>query len=151
MAKPRNNATGGLPRWLIVAGSVAIFLHLSAVVALALSAPSGPWPTPFGSSMATGPQFALGFSDAATRHYLPALKWPQNYHFLRSRPAPPGAFFEVRLKDKTGKPMKTLRFPEENANFWVRHRQELLARALADDQPVQARPGEVLAAPHQQV
>jgi hypothetical protein len=121
------------------------------VVVLVLAAPSGPWPTSFGSSMAAEPQFAQGISNATTRNYLMPLKMTHNYHFPSNRPAPPGVFFEVRLKDETGELLKTIRVPDENASFWVRHRQSLLAQALADDQPVQPRAGEVVAAPGKQV
>ena len=59
----------------------------------------------------------------------------------------PNAFFEVHLKDEQGQVLTTLKFPDDNANFWVRHRQNLLARALADDQQVEASGGERVAAP----
>src|ERR671922_292126 len=61
----------------------------------------------------------------------------------------PGIYFEAVLKDETGKVVKTLKFPDDQANFWLRQRQVLLARALADDIPVRPPPGEAIAAPRQ--
>jgi hypothetical protein len=151
MPPPRSNLAAPLPPWVVRLGSAAILAHMAAVVVLVLAAPSGPWPTSFGSSMATEPQFAQGVSNVTTRHYLMPLKMTHNYHFPSNRPAPPGVFFEVRLKDEAGQLLKTVRVPDENANFWVRHRQTLLAQALADDQPVQPRAGEVVAAPGKKV
>jgi hypothetical protein len=79
------------------------------------------------------------------------LKLTHNYRFLSNRPGAPGVYFEVQLKNETGQPMVRIKVPADDANFWVRHRQALLARGLAEDQPIQAPPGEVVAAPHQQV
>jgi hypothetical protein len=132
-------------------GSAAVAAHLFAVIVLVLAAPSGPWPTAFGASTAMEPQFARSLGEISTRHYLAPLKMTHNYHFTTNRPAAPEVYFEVRLKDETGNLLKTARVPDEGANFWARHRQFLLAQALGDDQPVEARPGEVIAAPHQQV
>jgi hypothetical protein len=140
-----------LPRGLILLGSAALACHLCAVGLLVLAAPSGPWPTSFGTSMALEPQFALTLGNPVTRHYLMPLKMSHNYHFATNRPGVPRAFFEVRLKDEAGKPIKTVRLPDARANFWVRHRQGLLAQWLADDRPVQARPGEAIAPPDQEV
>src|SRR5262249_51306775 len=42
------------------------------------------------------------------------------------------------------------KIPDPEANFWVRHRQSLLAQALADDEPVPPPQGEKVAAPGQQ-
>jgi DnaJ-class molecular chaperone len=38
--------------------------------------------------------------------------------------------------------LQTIKIPEDGANCWVRHRQSLLARALAEDQPVEPPQGE---------
>jgi hypothetical protein len=151
MVQPRSSSPRALPRGIVVLGSVVLLVHLFAVAVLALAAPSGPWPTAFGTSMALEPQFAQSISTVTTRRYLQPLKMTHNYHFVANRPALPGVFFEVRLKDRTGQEIKTVRFPDQNANFWVRHRQGLIAQALADDQPVEARPGEVIPAPNQKV
>ncbi|HLN31777.1 MAG TPA: hypothetical protein VK395_28820, partial [Gemmataceae bacterium] len=66
-------------------------------------------------------------------------------------PAMSVATLEVRLKDNDGKELATLKFPDAKANFWVQHRQSLLARALAEDQPVQPLTGEFIPAPGRQV
>jgi hypothetical protein len=147
MPNARSDPLQALPPWLIVLGSAAVAAHLAAVVVLVLAAPSGPWPSPFGGSMAEGPEFARGLSTWTTRYYLAPLKMTHNYHFLSNRPGPPGAAFEVRLKDEGGRHLGTVRIPDPGANFWVRHRQGLLAQALADDRPVRAGGSEVVAAP----
>ena len=46
-----------------------------------------------------------------------------------------------------GKPISTLRFPDAQANPWVRHRQRLLASALAPDFPVAPLGGEFIPPP----
>lgn len=139
-----------LSPWLIGLGSAAIALHLTAVVVAALAAPSGPWVYPDGSNMAPPPQFAAQLHEAATP-YLKLVRMTDNYHFATNRPGMAGVYFEVRLKDETGKLLATQTFPDENANFWVRHRQTLLAQWLSLDEPVQPPQGEVIAAPGQQV
>jgi hypothetical protein len=138
-----------LPRWLVVTASLVVAWHVGAVLLLVLASPSGPWPTPYGSSTAVGPVFALRAGDTVTRHYLTPLKMTHNYHFLRNRPGMPSVWFEVRLRDAEGNLIRTVRFPDPDAAFPVRHRQSVLAHNLADDQPVQARPGEVIPAPNQ--
>jgi hypothetical protein len=114
---------------------------------LVLSAPSGPWPTPFGPSQAIGPPFAGKVAEVTTQHYLAPLKMTHNYHFLGNRPDAPGIEFEVRLKDEQGRVIDTLRFPSSRANPWLRQRQTLLAQSLGDDEQVQAPPGEQIPAP----
>jgi hypothetical protein len=116
---------------------------------LVLAAPSGPWPTPFGPSDAGPPQFAEKTSSLTTRYYLQPLHMDHNYHFVSNRPGQQTISFEVHLKDAQGRLLKTVKFPDEDANFWVRHRQSLLAQALGDDQPVEAPRGEGIAAPGQ--
>jgi hypothetical protein len=109
---------------------------------LALAASSGPWPTNFGSSPALGPPFANTINDLTARHYLRHLHMTHNYHFVSNAPELPAVYFEVRLKDANGKVMETLKFPDDKANFWLQHRQRILAQGLGDDQPVQAPQGE---------
>jgi hypothetical protein len=70
---------------------------------------------------------------------------------MANRPSPPGVYFEAKLKDAQGRVFETLRFPDPKANFWVRHRQALLAQWLTQDMPVEPRPGEVIAAPGKKV
>src|SRR5262245_32114801 len=137
MSEPQAVPPRPLPGWLLLAGSAALGLHLFAVLILALAAPSGPWPTDFGRSMSLEPQFAGAINGLTTRYYLQPLGMTHNYHFVANHTAAPDVYFEVRLSDKSGRTLKTVRFPERDANFWVRHRQHLLAQRLADDQPYQ--------------
>jgi hypothetical protein len=139
---PTAPANPPLPRWVVRVGSGIIVFHVFSLAILVLAAPSGQWATPFGSTMAEGPRFALIISDVTARHYLRPLHMTHNYHFASNAPEMPQVFFEVRLKDAKGHVVKTLKFPNENANFWLRHRQRLLAQRLGDDQPVQAPQGE---------
>jgi hypothetical protein len=140
-----------LPSWLIGLGSAAVAGHLLALLVSVLAAPSGPWPTPYGSDTAVAPMFASGLDSVVRPKYLRPLKMTHNYHFATNRSELPGVYFQVQLKGNSGETLATLRFPEEHANPWVRHRQSLLARALADDQPVQPPAGEVIAAAGQNV
>jgi hypothetical protein len=151
MRHPPSGPACDLPPWLVWLGSAAVAAHLFALIVLVLAAPSGPWPTAFGASTAVAPPFAQSLSEISTRHYLAPLKMTHNYHFTTNRPAAPEVYLEVRLKDEAGNLLTTVRVPDEGANFWARHRQLLLAQALGDDQPVEARPGETIPAPNQQV
>jgi hypothetical protein len=144
-AKPRP-----LPPWLIAAGSVVLILHLGALAALAVAAPSGPWPTPFGASTAMPPYFAQEINNVALPNYLQPLKMTHNYHFVTNRPGGPEVRFEAELLDESGKVIDRVKFPEKDAFCWIRHRESLLARALGDDMPVQAPPGENVPAPGQE-
>jgi hypothetical protein len=131
-----------LPQGVLLVGSILIACHLLAVAVAALAAPSGPWPTSFGSSSALSPPFAGTINDITGQYGLRPLHLAYHYHFTSNYPEVPEVHFEVRLKDETGKVIKTLNFPDAQANYWVRHRQRLLAQALGDDQPVQAPMGE---------
>lgn len=137
MAKLPNDSVRKLPSWVLLLGSAVLGFHLFSLVILALAAPSGPWPVFYGVDMSTGPQFANSIGDITTNHYLRPLGMTHNYHFLSNRTAQSGVWFEVILKDKNGKETKRLKFPEEKANFWVHHRQLLLAQGLDSDQPIQ--------------
>ncbi len=141
------DTTRKIPTWLLVVGSVAIFGHLLAIVVMVLAAPSGPWASPFGMSMALAPQFAQSAYNVATPAYLRWIKMTHNYHFPSNRPGAPGVYFEVRLKDESGKVLETLKFPDTQANAFVRHREVLLARQLADDSPMPPRQGELVPSP----
>src|SRR5439155_14793293 len=68
-------------------------------------------------------------------NYLRHVKLTHNYPFISNHTPLPGVELEARLKFKDGQ-VKTLKFPDPDANPWVRHRQFLLVRALADDRPV---------------
>jgi hypothetical protein len=82
---------------------------------------------------------------------LKFLKMTHNYHFATNRPGAAAAYLEVRLKDASGNEVATVKFPDDGANFWVRHRQSVLVSWFTDDVPVMPPQGEVVAAPHQQV
>lgn len=142
MSQGRTEPTRPLPKWLITAGSVAILFHLSALVLVALSAPSGPWPTDFGASPALAPKFAEKLNEVTNRYYLQPLRMWHTFHYESNRPEMVGVYFEVKLKDEKGQEIETLRFPQKDANPWVRHRQQLLAQGLAGDQPLPQRGGE---------
>jgi hypothetical protein len=136
-----------IPRWLIASGSVAIVVHLAAIVIPILDTPSGPWVTNEGVSPSEAPAFAHSASGLATVH-AGVLRVAHSYHFVTNRPADiPGVQFDVRLKNDQGDVIETLHFPDQNANPWVRHRQEVLASALAPDLPIQQQGGEVIPAP----
>ena len=148
-----SNAPRPLPGWLKIAGSVFAVAHLGAIALLALAPPSGPWPTPFGmQSDAEGPRFASSITEGFTLpYYLSPLRMTHNYHFNSNRPAMMAAVFQVTLKDEFGQPIRTLKFPDEKANFWVRHRQSILAQNLAQDQQLPPRGTEVIPAPGQKM
>lgn len=138
-----------VPRWLIILGSLVIAGHLFAVVMGVLVAPSGPWPTQEGPSMAMPPQFAFAIHNALTQSYLTTIKMTHNYHFTSNRTQNPEIYFEVRLKDKEGEELATLKFPDAKANHWVRHRHTLLAQFLGEDQPLPPPQSEEIAPPGQ--
>ena len=95
------------------------------------------------------PAFAHAIRGLADWHGQ-YLRLANSDHFVFNRPAAvPAVEMEVRLKDGDGKVTRTLRFPDPQANPWVRQRQELLARALAPDQPSEPSGQEVVPAPGQ--
>jgi hypothetical protein len=152
MSSLPSNSPAPLPSWLIGAGSVIVAGHLLALGVSVLAAPSGPWPTPYGRDMAEPPAFAGRTADNLVRPiYLRPLKLTHNYHFATNEGELPGVYFTVQLKGASGETLATLKFPEDGANPWVRHRESLLARSLAGDQPVQPPPGEAIPAPGQHV
>jgi hypothetical protein len=124
-----------LPRWLIIVASVAILFHLTATIVRALTAPSGPWPTPMGPDRVAPPAFAAQMYNSLPSYYLGAVRLTHNYHFPTNDPAQRDVSFEVRLKDRDGNEQK-LTFPDKSANRWVRHRQRLLAFAFTFDEQV---------------
>jgi len=134
----------------VLLGSVVLAGHLFAVLCVALAAPSGPWPMQLGNSNAFGPQFAHSVDEAVGPNYLSAIKMTYNYHSPTNRPEMTAIYLEVRLKDEAGQLIKTVRIPDDNANYWVRHREQLLARSLGEDEIVE--PGsEIIPAPGQKV
>lgn len=151
MPQPSTLNSVPLPTWVIVAGSLAIAVHLLVFGVSALAARSGPWPAPYGRDYAPPPQFTMALDEFFRANYLRPLKMTHNYHFQTNQAEAPAGWFEVRLKDETGAPLKTVRIPEENANPWVRHRQALLAFNLLQDEPLPPQAGERLPAPGQTV
>jgi hypothetical protein len=120
-----------------------------AIVAFALAAPSGPWLTRYGPSPALGPQFAESVAAVTTNNYLKPLRMTHRYQFVTTQPEAVGISFEVRLKDAKGGLLRTVKFPEPSANPWVRHREFLLALALAGDREIEAQgPTERIPAPN---
>lgn len=118
--------------------SVLAIGHLALIGLYALAAPSGPWQFNIGSrsgvSMADGPAFAKSLSESFTEpFYLSPLRMTHNYHFRSDRHSDFAVYFEVRLTNERGD-VRTLKFPDEKANLWVRHRQLILAQNLVPDQ-----------------
>jgi len=136
-----------LPQPLIIAGSIAVVVHLGAIVFLVLGAPSGPWPTPFGESNASGPYFAQTIGSFASDNYLRPLRMTHNYHFASNRTEEEFVAFDVILKDADGREIRKVSLPEPDANFWIRHRQKILARNLVPDVPLAPAGAEKIAAP----
>jgi hypothetical protein len=123
-----------LPLWLKVAGSVVATGHLLVIGLYALAADSGPWPYNNGPSHSPGPAFATSIVLNCTYpYYLKPLRMTHNYHFASNRSSDLAVYFEVQLKGELGE-VRTLKFPDEKANFWVRHRHDLLAQYLFPDQ-----------------
>lgn len=147
MPQPVSLSSGALPRWLVLAGSAAILYHLIAITLPILDMKSGPWP----GGLAEAPAFAHALSGLSTVHGK-YLRVTHSYDFPSNRPSDlPGVVFEVRLRDGKGNVFGTLHFPDPQANRWVRQRQDLLARNLAPDQPLDQPRAEILAAPGQKV
>src|SRR5215471_1430396 len=136
-----------LPHWVILSGSAFIAFHFLALAAIVLAAPSGPWPANSGPMQVPGPPFAVDVNQVTSRYYLRPLHMDNDYHFIANVPSLPSVYFEVRLKDKTGAVQNTLKFPDDNANAWVRHRQKVLAQWLGFDVPVQPLQGEQVLPP----
>src|SRR5262245_2367503 len=101
-----------LPPWVLIAGSVAIALHLGVVAVRSLGARSGPWPFGEQNSPAEPPVFANKIDDYTNRYYLRPLHMSHDYHFEANHPEVEDAYFEVELKSKNGQ-VKKLRFPED--------------------------------------
>jgi hypothetical protein len=142
------SASGGaLPRWLIVGGSAAILFHLAAIIIPILDMPSGPWAKPMMPRERPEPEFAHAAGGLATLHAdYPSIA--HSYHFVSNRPGDiPGVELDVILRDEDGTLMKTLRFPDPDANPWLRHRQGILASALAPDLPVESPKSDVIPPP----
>jgi len=138
MYSAKTNTPRPLPGSLMAIGSAVAVAHLLVIGLYALAAPSGPWPVPptigNGESMSPGPKFAQILSTSVSYpFYLEPLRMTHNYHFNSNRPAPIAVYFEVRLKNERGEVFNTLKFPDDKAPWWIRHRQEILAQNLIPD------------------
>ena len=142
-----------LPIWLAWLGSLLAVGHLLTIGLLALAAQSGPWLMSNGQpSPVFGPHFATTITSEFTEpYYLQPLRMTHNYHFETNKPVALGIYFAVRLKDESGATVKTLKFPDEQANFWVRHRQSILAQGLGNDQFVAPPGSRQVAAPKKEL
>jgi hypothetical protein len=133
MSLPKNSPRP-LPLWLRIAGSVFAMGHLLVIGLYALAADSGPWPFNNTMSPSPGPTFATSIVLNCTYpYYLKPLRMTHNYHFVSNRSSEVAVYLEIQLKDELGE-VRTLKFPDGKANFWVRHRQDLLAQYLFPDQ-----------------
>jgi hypothetical protein len=153
MPQPASNAPTSVSRLVVFIGSVTVAFHFLAVISNVLAAPSGPWVSfgdPMGE-MAIPPRFAQGLGEVLGPNYLKPIKMLQNYHFVSNQTKLPEVYFEVKLADETNRDAATPKFPDEHANFWVRHRHSLLARGLGGDMPFQPMEGEAVGAPGQSV
>jgi hypothetical protein len=141
-----------IPRWVIVLGSVLIIGHLLAIGCSVMAAPSGPWPVMGGGQTNyLPPQFAAAIADWFRPKYLEPMKMTHTYHFNSNNPEVLGVYLVFKLKDGEGREVATVKLPDDNANYWVRQRQRLLALALGNDQPIAPPPAELVAAPGRQV
>jgi hypothetical protein len=143
------SSTKALPAGLVLLLNVVIVFHLGAILLLGLASFTGPWLMSMGPSMAEGPPFATEVTLYTKPYYLEPLHLANDYHFLSNRMQLPSTYFEAVLKDKSGEVIRTIKFPDPKANFWIRHRQALLAQGLMEDLPVQPPPGEKIAPPGQ--
>jgi hypothetical protein len=137
-----------LPPWLVWAGSAAIVFHLFASLIVVLAVRSGPWPSPFGGqSPQEPPAFAQEISRLTTTYYLQPLQISANYHFESNKTENDSVYFEARLRDAKDNVIQTIRFPQKDANLWVRNRQIAIAQSLGEDVPLQPPQSEVIPAP----
>jgi hypothetical protein len=155
---PASSNSINASRWLLLAASVIIALHLGAVVVGALAAPSGPWPSIEGGMEMGPPPWFADWLGRLARPYLKAAGLTHSYRFPTNRPALPALSLEIELKDRQGNALKdqqgaelVISIPDKGANPWVRHRQELLARWVGNDMGVTPPMSVAIAAPGQQV
>lgn len=151
MAPITASKTFEVPRWLLVTASGLIAFHLLALTVRVLAADSGPWPTMEGRNMAGAPRFAFDLYQSMPGDYLKLLQMTHNYHFSSDRLGRFGIFLEARLKDADGNEIARLKYPEDGAGFWLKHRQELIVEKLGTDEPVQVPMSERVPAPNRPV
>lgn len=119
--------------------SVAIVFHFVALGAMVLSASTGPWSVRYleTPSQSDGPPFATGIAQHTTPYYLQPLGLANNYHFESNLTDVPSIYLEVFPQAKN-QPDK---LPDARANWWVRHRQQLLVNVSGRDFPFRPRRG----------
>jgi len=139
------------PKWVLVGGSIVLLFHLFAVLIAAFDATSGPWPTQMGPSPAEPPPFAYHTAEYVTLPYTRLIKMASSFHFYSNKQESQEILFEARLKNESGKVIKTFRFPDPSANPWLRHRQRLLAQQLGNDEPLPPQEGVKLSPSGQQL
>ena len=142
---------GAVSPVLAACASLVIVAHFGAVVVRLLAVPSGLSGPAGVMNPAPPPAFAQALNERAALPYLNCIKLAHLYDASGNYPAEPGVYFEVRLKDASGQALLALRFPDPEANAWVRYRQGLLVQGLVPDQPIPPPQGETVPAPHQQV
>jgi hypothetical protein len=140
-----------IPRWLVIVASVAIAFHLFAVVVGALAAPSGPWPSPMGMSVADAPQFAQEINKVTMTGYLRHIKLTHNYHFASNSPSQPDLYLQIRLLDADGRELRTIKLNDPSLPPSARYREGLLVRGFGMDMPVPLPQSEVVAGPDRAV
>jgi hypothetical protein len=153
MSDPVGPAPKTLPGWLVGLISLGVAFHCFALVVHVVAARSGPWvvPPPIGVTPVEAPPFSAPIANVVAPPYLNPLRMTHNYHFMTNRPEVYEVTFEIRLKDSKGRVTTRRKFPDPEANPWVRFRQELLAQELFEDSPVQLARGEVIPAPGQKM
>jgi hypothetical protein len=148
MTQPKPRVVGPpLPRWAAFVGSLLIVYHLGCVALNAMAATSGPWPNMEGAEMAMPPHAVAVAHEKAAMPYLKAIKQTHNYHFRTNRVGMPEAYLTIELLDKNGTSVKSLRFPDPKGPAALQERQAALVRWVVDDQPVQPKMTEGVAAP----
>lgn len=134
----------GWPLWLKLVVAPLLAWHLFALFGMVLSTGSGPWIY----GRAHGPVFAMRMYNTALP-YLRAVRLQEDYRFESNRYREVANRVEVRLWDKSGKELATVRLPDPDAWPWTRHRQQLLAEVVSAYVTVEPRAGEVIPAPGQ--
>jgi hypothetical protein len=152
MSQPKPRVAGPpLPRWVVIVGSVVgsvlILAHFGCVVLNVMAAPSGPWLGMDGPVMGMPPHGVGLANDKAALPYLRAIKQTSTYHFRSNRVGMPEAYLKIRLLDGSGGEVKELRFPDPKAPAEIQRRQASLVRWLTQDEPVQPKMTEGVAAP----
>jgi hypothetical protein len=152
MALAPSSSTFNVPRWLLWVGSALISFHLLALGVRVLAADSGPWPVgDEDMPEAPPPQFAYQAYKSLPGDYVKLLQLTNHYHFATDRTAHLGVYLEARLKDGEGNEIARVKYPQDDASFWLKHRQGLLVQKLTMDELVAVPTTERVAAPNRAV